>query len=141
VTGIEAKLEPRIGIDHAILAAASLLPLIEDGLKQFEHNEASGIPYIRTTVGGSDMNDDSELDRRLSSALTAIDHAMLALGMLERVESRIERADCLHQARDNFAFALKKLEASDEALRATPAWQFWHQTALDGLAEAERLSS
>jgi hypothetical protein len=138
-TGIEAKLEPRIGIERAVQAAASLLPIIEDGLKQLENNEASGIPYIRAGQEGADMSDETELERHFSSALTAIDHAMLALGMLERVESQIERADCARQARDHFAFALSKLEMADEALRALPAWEFWHRAASEGLAEAEKL--
>ena len=138
-TGIEAKLEPRIGIDRSLQAATSLLPIIEDGLKQLEQDEASGIPYIRTSGEGASMSEETELDRRLSSALTAIDHAMQALGMLERVESQIERADCLRQAQENFAFALNKLEATDAALRATPAWEFWYHQARQGLAEAEKM--
>jgi hypothetical protein len=138
-TGIEAKLEPRIGIERALQAATSLLPIIEDGLKQLENDEASGIPYIRIKDAGDDMSDDTELERRIGSALTAIDHAMLALAMLERVESQIERADCARQARDNFVFALSKLETADESLRATPAWAFWHRAASEGLSEAEKL--
>ena len=138
-TGIEAKLEPRIGIGRALQAAMSLLPIIEDGLKQLENDEASGIPYVRSTQEGAEMNDETDLERHLGSALIAIDHAMLALGMLERVESQIERADCVRQGHDNFAFALRKLETADAALRALPAWEFWYRAASEGLAETEKL--
>lgn len=109
-------------------------------MKQFEHEEASGIPYIRMSEENTykEDEDENELDRRLGSALTAIDHAMQALGMLERVKSQIEQADFLRLARDNFAFALRKLDASDETLQSTSAWAFWHKEALAGLTEAEK---
>lgn len=58
--------------------------------------------------------------------------------MLERVESQIERADCLRQAQNNFAFAISKLEAADEDLRTTSEWKFWHRTALEGFVEVEK---
>lgn len=58
----------------------SLLPIIEDGLKQLENDEASGIPYIRTIEKGAGMFDENELDRRLSGAFIAIDHAMFSTG-------------------------------------------------------------
>lgn len=138
-TGIEAKLEPRIGIDRALQAARSLLPIIEDGLKQLEHDETSGIPWIREGEEGADIRDETELDRRFSSALTAIDRAMLELGMLERVESQIERANGARLARDHFAFALSTLQRANEALRSTSPWQFWYKEAQKGLSEAEQL--
>lgn len=137
-TGIEAKLKPRIGIDRALQAAKSLLPIIEEGLKQLEHDEASGIPWIRQAEDAPNMWDEVELDQRSSSALTAIDQAMLELWMLERVESQIERANSMRQAHEHFAFALSILQRADDLQRTTDAWQFWYQEVQRGLRETEQ---
>ena len=87
-------------------------------------------------------SEQSVIDRKLGKALTAIDHATLALHLSLTAASQVQRVECAHRARVSFLTALAELEQAAPILELRDAWLVWHTEAQNGLAAAlSRLAS
>jgi hypothetical protein len=138
-TSIEETLMDRINPDDALKAAEQILDIIEQALQEHAHDPA-GIGAVK---GGSIMmSEESEIDRKLGNALTAIDHATIALHLSRNADSQVERVECAQQARASFIVALAELDKAVPILKLSDAWLVWHDEAQNGLAAAQgRLAS
>ena len=138
-TSIEETLMDRINPDDALKAAEQILDIIEQALQEHAHDLA-GIGAVK---GGSSMtSEESEIDRKLENALTAIDHATIALHLSRNADSQAERVECAQQARVSFMAALAELDRATPVLKLSDAWLVWHDEAQNGLAAAQsRLTS
>ncbi len=138
-TSIEETLMDRINPDDALKAAEQILVIIEQALQEHAHDLA-GIGAVK---GGSSMtSEESEIDRKLGDALTAIDHATIALHLSRNAESQVERVECAQQARVSFIAALAELDRATPVLKLSDAWLVWHNEAQNGLTAAQsRLAS
>ena len=138
-TSIEETLMDRISPDDALKAAEQILGIIEQALQEHAHDLA-GIGAVK---GGSIMmSEESEIDRKLGNALTAIDHATIALHLSRNADSQVERVECAQQARASFIAALAELDKAAPILKANDAWLVWHDEAQNGLSAAQsRLTS
>ena len=138
-TSIEETLMDRINPDDALKAAEQILLIIEQALQEHAHDLA-GIGAVK---GGSRMtSEESEIDRKLGDALSAIDHATIALHLSRNAESQVERVECAQQARLSFMAALVELDRAAPTLKDNDAWLVWHNEAQNGLAAAQsRLTS
>ncbi len=137
-TSIEETLMDRINSEDALRAAEQILDIIEQTLQEHAHDLA-GIGAIK---GETTMSGENEIDRKLGSALTAIDHATLALHLSRNTDSQVERIERAQQARDGFTLALVELDKAVLVLKVTDAWQVWHDEAQNGLSAAQsRLAS
>ena len=88
------------------------------------------------------MSKEGEIDRKLGSALAAIDHATLALHLSRNADSQVERVERAHQARDGFTLAIAELAKATPALKMNEVWHVWHDEAQNGLTAAQsRLAS
>jgi hypothetical protein len=133
-TSIEETLMDRISPDDALKAAEQILGIIEQALQEHAHDLA-GIGAVK---GGSIMmSEESEIDRKLGNALTAIDHATIALHLSRNADSQVERVECAQQARASFMAALAELDKATPMLKANDAWLVWHDEAQDGLTAAQ----
>jgi len=137
-TSVEETLMDRINQNDALRAAEQILRIIEQALQ--EHvNDLVGIGAVK---GGIMMSGESEIDRKLGSALTTIDHAMLALHLSRNADSQTERVERARQAREGFTSALAQLNNASPPLKLDDAWQVWHDEAQNGLLAAQsRLAS
>lgn len=138
-TSIEETLMDRIHPDDALKAAEQIFEIIEHALQEHLH-ELVGIGAVK---GGSTMmSEENEIDRKLGDALTAIDHATLALHLSHNADSQVERIERGQQARDGFTQALAELDKAVPALKLQDSWQVWHDEAHNGLTAAQsRLAS
>jgi hypothetical protein len=138
-TSIEETLMDRINPDDALKAAGQILGIIEQALREHAHDLA-GIGAVK---GGSIMmSEESEIDRKLGDALTAIDHATIALHLSRNADSQVERVECAQQARVSFIAALVELDKAAPLLKGSDAWLVWHNEAQNGLNAAQsRLAS
>jgi hypothetical protein len=138
-TSIEETLMDRIHPLDALKAAEQILGIIEHAL----HEHAHDLVGIGVMKGGSIMmSDESEIDRKLGNALTAIDHATIALHLSRNADSQVERVECAHQARASFMAALAELDKATPILKISDAWLVWHNEAQNGLTAAQsRLAS
>jgi hypothetical protein len=138
-TSIEETLMDRISPDDALKAAEQILGIIEQALQEHAHDLA-GIGAVK---GGSIMmSEESEIDRKLGNALTAIDHATIALHLSRNADSQVERVECAQQARASFMAALAELDKATPMLKVSDAWLVWHDEAQNGLTAAQnRLAS
>ena len=133
-TSIEETLMDRISPDDALKAAEQILGIIEQALQEHTHDLA-GIGAVK---GGSIMmSEESEIDRKLGNALTAIDHATIALHLSRNADSQVERVECAQQARVSFMAALAELDKAAPILKANDAWFVWHDEAQNGLTAAQ----
>ena len=133
-TSIEETLMDRISPDDALKAAEQILGIIEQALQEHAHDLA-GIGAVK---GGSIMmSEESEIDRKLGNALTAIDHATIALHLSRNADSQVERVECAQQARASFMAALTELDKAAPMLKANDAWLVWHDEAQNGLTAAQ----
>jgi len=133
-TSIEETLMDRISPDDALKAAEQILGIIEQALQEHAHDLA-GIGAVK---GGSIMmSEESEIDRKLGNALTAIDHATIALHLSRNADSQVERVECAQQARASFMAALAELDKAAPILKANDAWLVWHDEAQNGLTAAQ----
>ena len=133
-TSIEETLMDRISPDDALKAAEQILGIIEQALQEHAHDLA-GIGAVK---GGSIMmSEESEIDRKLGNALTAIDHATIALHLSRNANSQVERVECAQQARASFMAALAELDKAAPTLKANDAWLVWHDEAQNGLTAAQ----
>ncbi|MGH2494863.1 MAG: hypothetical protein ACRDIV_09180 [Ktedonobacteraceae bacterium] len=138
-TSIEETLMDRINPDDALKAAQHIFGIIEQALQEHTH-DLVGIGAIKG--GGAMASDESEIDRKLGNALTAIDHATLALHLSRNADSQVERVERAQQARDSFISALTELDKAAPLLKMHDAWQAWHDEAQNGLTAAQsRLAS
>ncbi len=138
-TSIEETLMDRINSEDALKAAEQILGIIEQALQEHAHDLA-GIGAVKG--GSSMMSEESELDRKLGNALTAIDHATIALHLSRNADSQVERVDCAQQARASFMAALAELDKAAPILKLSDAWLVWHNEAQNGLTAAQsRLAS
>ena len=138
-TSIEETLMDRITPDDALKAAEQILGIIEQALQEHAHDLA-GIGAVK---GGSIMmSEESEIDRKLGNALTAIDHATIALHLSRNADSQVERVECAQQARASFMAAIAELDKAAPMLKVNDAWLVWHDEAQNGLTAAQnRLTS
>jgi len=137
-TSIEETLMDRINPEDALKAAEQIFGIIEQALLEHAH-DLIGIGAIK---GGIMTSEESEIDRKLGSALAAIDHATLALHLSRNADSQVERVERAHQARDSFTLALAELDKATPALKVNDAWHVWHDEAQNGLTAAQsRLAS
>ncbi len=138
-TSIEETLMDRIGPRDALKAAEQILGIIEQAL----HEHAHDLVGIGVMKGGSSMlSEESEIDRKLGNALTAIDHATIALHLSRNADSQVERIECAQQARASFTAALTELNKATPMLKISDAWLVWHNEAQNGLTAAQsRLTS
>jgi hypothetical protein len=133
-TSIEETLMDRISPDDALKAAEQILGIIEQALQEHAHDLA-GIGAVK---GGSIMmSEESEIDRKLGNALTAIDHATIALHLSRNADSQVERVECAQQARASFMAALAELDKAASILKVNDAWLVWHDEAQNGLTAAQ----
>jgi hypothetical protein len=133
-TSIEETLMDRISPDDALKAAEQILGIIEQALQEHAHDLA-GIGAVK---GGSIMmSEESEIDHKLGNALTAIDHATIALHLSRNADSQVERVECAQQARTSFMAALAELDRAAPILKANDAWLVWHDEAQNGLIAAQ----
>lgn len=138
-TSIEETLMDRINPDDALKAAEQILEIIEQALQAHAHDLA-GIGAVKG--GSSMMSEESEIDRKLGNALTAIDHATIALHLSRNADSQVERVECAQQARASFMVALAELDRAAPILKFSDAWLVWHDEAQNGLTAAQgRLAS
>ena len=138
-TSIEETLMDRITPDDALKAAEQILGIIEQALQEHAHDLA-GIGAVKG--GNIMMSEESEIDRKLGNALTAIDHATIALHLSRNADSQVERVECAQQARASFMAALAELDKAAPMLKANDAWLVWHDEAQNGLTAAQnRLTS
>jgi hypothetical protein len=137
-TSIEETLMDRINAEDALRAAEQILAIIELALEEHVH-DLVGIGAIK---GGIMLSGESEIDRKLGSALAAIDHATLALHLSRNADAQVERVERAHQARDGFTLAIAELDKAAPSLKANDAWYVWHDEAQNGLTAAQsRLAS
>jgi hypothetical protein len=137
-TAIEETLMDRINAGDALFAAEQILRIIEQALQEHT-NDLVGIGAVK---GGTMMPGESEIDRKLGSALTTIDRATLALHLSRNADSQAERVERAQQAREGFISALTQLEKAAANLKAGDAWHAWHDEAQNGLITAQnRLTS
>ncbi|HLG63642.1 MAG TPA: hypothetical protein VKY19_17000 [Ktedonosporobacter sp.] len=137
-TSIEETLMDRIHPQDALRAAEQILGIIELALQEHAH-ELAGIGAVK---GGSALSAEDEIDRKLGSALSAIDHATLALHLSRNADSQTERIERAQQAYTGFTLALDELDKAAPALKGDDAWQVWHAEAQKGmLAAQQRLKS
>jgi hypothetical protein len=137
-TSIEETLMDRINSEDALRAAEQILAIIEQALEEHMH-DLVGIGAIK---GGAIMSGESEIDRKLGSALASIDHATLALHLSRNTDAQVERVERAYQARDGFTSAIVELDKAAPSLKANDAWQVWHDEAQNGLTVAQsRLAS
>ena len=138
-TSIEETLMDRINPDDALKAAEQILDIIEQALQEHAH-DLVGIGAVK---GGSIMmSEESEIDRKLGDALTAIDHATIALHLSRNADSQVERVECAQQARVSFMAALAELDKAAPILKLSDAWLVWRNEAQNGLTAAQsRLAS
>jgi hypothetical protein len=138
-TSIEETLMDRINPRDALKAAEQILGIIEQALREHAH-DLVGIGVVK---GGSIMmSEESEIDRKLGNALTAIDHATIALHLSRNADSQVERVECAQQARISFMAALAELDKATPILKVSDAWLVWHDEAQNGLTAAQsRLAS
>ena len=137
-TSIEETLMDRINAEDALRAAEQILVIIEQALEAHVH-DLVGIGAIK---GGTMLSGESEIDRKLGSALAAIDHATLALHLSRNADAQVERVERAYQARDGFTQAIAELEKAAPALKAIDAWHVWYDEAHNGLTAAQsRLAS
>ncbi len=137
-TSIEETLMDRINSEDALRAAEQILAIIEQALEEHVH-DLVGIGAIK---GGIMMSEESEIDRKLGSALASIDHATLALHLSRNADAQVERVERAHQARDGFTLAIAELDKAAPSLKANDAWHVWHDEAQNGLTAAQsRLAS
>jgi tetratricopeptide (TPR) repeat protein len=132
-TSIEETLMERINPDDALKAAEQILDIIEQALQEHAH-DLVGIGAVKG--GNTLMSEESEIDRKLGNALTAIDHATIALHLSRNADSQVERVECAQQARVSFTAALAELDRAAPALKGSDAWLVWHNEAQNGLAAA-----
>ncbi len=133
-TSIEETLMDRINPEDALKAAEQIFGIIEQALREHAH-DLVGIGAIK---GGSAMaSDENEIDRKLGNALSAIDHATLALHLSRNADSQVERVERAQQARDGFISACTELDKAAPSLKAHDAWQVWYDEAQHGLAAAQ----
>ncbi len=138
-TSIEETLMDRINPDDALKAATQILSIIEQALQEHAH-DLVGIGAIKG--GGATVSEEGEIDRKLGNALTAIDHATLALHLSRNADSQVERVERAQQALDSFRSALTELDKATPVLKLHEVWQIWHEEAQNGLAAAQsRLTS
>jgi hypothetical protein len=133
-TSIEETLMDRINPDDALKAAEQIFGIIEQALQEHLH-DLVGIGAVKG--GGTTMSEESEIDRKLGSALTAIDHATLALHLSRNADSQVERVERAQQAKDGFTSALAELDKAAPALKVNDAWLVWHHEAQNGLTAAQ----
>ena len=133
-TSIEETLMDRISPDDALKAAEQILGIIEQALQEHAHDLA-GIGAVKG--GNIMMSEESEIDRKLGNALTAIDHATIALHLSRNADSQVERVECAQQARASFIAALAELDKAAPILKANDAWRVWHDEAQNGLTAAQ----
>ncbi len=133
-TSVEATLMDRINQDDALRAAEQILPIIEQALEVHE-DDLIGMGAIK---GGEPLLEESEIDRKLGSALSIIDQATLALHLSNNADSQMERVERAQQARDNFTSALQQLNNADLDLKQGTAWQVWHDEARNGIVAAQK---
>src|SRR5260370_1423805 len=88
-TSIEETLMDRINPEDALKAAEHIFGMIEQALREHAH-DLIGIGAIK---GGSMLSGEGEIDRKLGNALTAIDHATLALHLTRNPDSQWYRVD------------------------------------------------
>ncbi len=137
-TSIEETLMDRINSEDALRAAEQILAIIEQALEEHIH-DLVGIGAIK---GESGMSGESEIDRKLGSALAAIDHATLALHLSRNADAQAERVERAQQAHDGFTLAIAELDKATPSLKANDAWHVWHKEAQNGLTAAQsRLAS
>ncbi len=138
-TAIEETLMDRINPDDALKAAEQIFGIIEQALQEHEH-DLVGMGAIKG--GGTMASEESELDRKLGNALTAIDHATLALHLSRNADSQVERVERAQQALDSFRSALTELDKAAPLLKMHDAWHVWRDEAQQGLTAAQsRLAS
>jgi hypothetical protein len=133
-TSVEATLMDRINQDDALRAAEQILPIIEQALQEHEY-DLIGIGAIK---GGEPVIEESEIDRKLGSALSTIDRATLSLHLSSNAASHMERIECAQQAHDHFTSALMQLNNATPDLKQSDAWHVWHDEARNGLAAAQK---
>ena len=133
-TSIEETLMDRINPDDALKAAEQILDIIEQALQEHAH-DLVGIGAVKG--GNIMMSEESEIDRKLGNALTAIDHATIALHLSRNADSQVERVECAQQARASFIAALAELDKAAPILKANDAWRVWHDEAQNGLTAAQ----
>ena len=124
----------RISPDDALKAAEQILGIIEQALQEHAHDLA-GIGAVKG--GNIMMSEESEIDRKLGSALTAIDHATIALHLSRNADSQVERVERAQQARTSFITALAELDKAAPILKANDAWLVWRDEAQKGLTAAQ----
>lgn len=138
-TSIEETLMDRINPDDALKAAEQIFGIIEQALQEHLH-DLVGIGAVKGGV--TMMSEESEIDRKLGNALTAIDHATLALHLSRNADSQVQRVERAQQAKDGFTSALAELDKATSALKVNDAWLVWHDEAQNGLSAAQsRLAS
>lgn len=133
-TSIEETLMDRIHPHDALRAAEQILSIIEQALQEHAH-ELAGIGAVK---GGSTLLGDDEIDRKLGGALSAIDHATLALHLSRNADSQAERVERAQQAFAGFTQALNELNNAVPALKGGDAWQVWHAEAQKGIIAAQQ---
>ncbi|MBA2395036.1 MAG: hypothetical protein H0V70_20090 [Ktedonobacteraceae bacterium] len=133
-TSIEETLMDRINPDDALKAAEQIFGIILQALQEHAH-DLVGIGAIKG--GGTMASEESEIDRKLGNALTAIDHATLALHLSRNADSQVERVERAQQACDSFISALTELDKAAPALKVQAPWQVWHDEAQNGLTAAQ----
>ena len=140
-TSIEETLMDRINADDALHAAEHILRIIEQALQEHT-NDLVGIGAVKGETMRNGLPGESEIDRKLGSALTTIDRATLALHLSRNADSQAERVERAQQAREGFISALTQLDNAAANLKAGDAWHAWHDEAQNGLVTAQhRLSS
>jgi tetratricopeptide (TPR) repeat protein len=138
-TSIEETLMDRINPDDALKAAEQIFSIIEQALQEHAH-DLVGIGAIKG--GGAMASGESEIDRKLGNAFTAIDHATLALHLSRNADSQVERVERAQQALNGFRSALAELDKATSLLKIQDVWQVWHDEAQNGLTAAQsRLAS
>lgn len=133
-TSIEETLMDRIHPQDALRAAEQILGIIELALQEHAH-ELAGIGAVK---GGATLSGEDEIDRKLGSALSAIDHATLALHLSRNADSQTERIERAQQAYTGFTLALNELNNATPALKGGDAWQVWHAEAQKGMLAAQQ---
>lgn len=100
------------------------------------------VMIVRNEGGRTMSSEESVIDRKLGKALTAIDHATLALYLSRTAASQVQRVECAQRARVSFMAALAELDKAAPILKLRDAWLVWHDEAQNGLAAAlSRLAS
>jgi hypothetical protein len=138
-TSIEETLMDRIQQDDALKAAEQIFTIIEHALQ--EH--AQDLVGIGAIKGGDLMfSGEHDIERKLGGALSAIDHATLALHLSRNADSQTERVERAQQAQASFLSALAQLNMASQSLKGEEAWHAWLAEAQNGLTAAQsRLAS